>query len=59
MFQVKQQIMAGLANNIAKVCLIVRKRKISTLKNNFISNNKIKELVISMLKSAALKKIKE
>jgi hypothetical protein len=51
--------MAGLANNIAKVCLIVRKRRISTLKNNFISNNKIKELVINMLKSHILKKVRD
>jgi len=51
--------MAGLANNIARVCLIVRKRRISTLTYNFVSNERIKELVINMLKSSILKKVKE
>jgi len=47
--------MKVLVNNIWKVCFIVRKRKISTLKNNFISNRAIKELVVLMLKPDSFK----
>jgi len=42
-------------NNIWKVCFIARKRKISNLKTNFISNKGIKELVVMMLKPDSFK----
>ena len=54
----KRQIIGGLVNNIWKVCFIVRKRKISTLKSNFISNDQIKKLVVLMLRQSNLQNIK-
>ena len=46
-----------LVNNIFRVCLIVRKRKISSLKQNFITDHKIKQLVLLMLKEKAVEKV--
>lgn len=48
-----------LANNIIKVCFIVRKRKISTLKSNFLSNQKTKELLILILSTNNFPQVKQ
>ena len=57
--QIKKEIVSTLVNNLYRVCFMVRKKSISTLKTNFIQNNKIKQLVIRMLKEDTFQKVKE
>lgn len=47
--EVKRIILSVLVNNIWRVCLIVRKRSISSLKSNFLSLASIKNLVVMAL----------
>lgn len=54
----KREIISGLVNNIWKVCFIVRKRKISSLKSNFLDNHQMKQLVVLMLKHTAFHNVK-
>jgi hypothetical protein len=56
---VKREILSVLVNNIIKVCFIVRKRRISSLKSNFLSNQKIKELLILILSENNFSKVKQ
>lgn len=49
--------MQVLVNNILRVCVIVRKRNISALKNNFITDPKIKKLVVLMLKEGVVREV--
>jgi hypothetical protein len=58
-YQVKREIVTVIINNIWKVCFLVRKRKISGLKSNFINNRGIKQLVILMMKPDAHAMVKE
>ena len=57
MNQAKREIIQVLVNNIFRVCMIVRKRKISSLKQNFITDHKIKQLVLLMLKEKAVMEV--
>lgn len=59
MGRVKKEIIGGLANNIFKVCIIVRKRSISKLSKNFISQRNIKNLVVLILKPNNFRNVKE
>jgi hypothetical protein len=56
---VKREIVSGLVNNIWKVCFIVRKRKISHLKSNFLDNEQMKKLAVMVLREGALKNVKQ
>ena len=57
--QVKREVVSGLVNNIWKVCFIVRKRKISSLKSNFLDNEQMKRLAVMVLREGALKNVKQ
>ena len=59
MQRVRKEIFRGIITNIIKVCIIVRKRSISKLSKNFISQKNIQSLAGLILKPSNIRTVKE